>query len=105
MKGRIAVATKDGKVVTDHFGHCERYTIVEVNLDGYQYLEQRGVTPPCIGGDHSTEAIVEVIEKLSDCKAILVNQIGGGALRIVEKYHIAVYEYTGFVKDGLEKII
>jgi nitrogen fixation protein NifX len=105
MKYRIAIATKDGKVVTDHFGHCKRYSIVEVENGEYHFMEYRDVKAPCDGGEHTTQAIDEVIKRIKDCRYAVVNQIGGGALQILTENQIKIYEYKGYVKDALRNLI
>lgn len=105
MNYRIAIASKDGKVVTDHFGHCSKFIIVEVDKSLYGYIEQRDVEPPCKGGVHTINGIEQVLAIIKDCSYILVNQIGGGAEQIIKAYQFEVVSYKGYVKDGIEQII
>ncbi len=105
MNYRIAIASKDGKVVTDHFGHCGRFIIVEAERNSYRFIEQREVNPPCSGGVHTINGIEEVLEILKDCEYILVNQIGGGAQHILKKNNFQVIIYRGYVKEALEQIL
>jgi nitrogen fixation protein NifX len=102
---RIAVASKDGKVVTDHFGHCARFIIVEADNNSYKFIEQREVIPPCNGGVHTIKGIEEVIETLKDCEYILVNQVGGGAEHILKDNKFKVIVYRGYVQEALEQIL
>ena len=104
MNTRIAVASKDGKVVTDHFGHCSKFSIIDTEEGAFHFRGFREVTPPCNGGEHTWEAIDAVLEKLTDCSYIIVNQIGGGALRILEEKKFKVIVYRGFVRDALNDI-
>ena len=101
MTVRIAVATKDRIVVTDHFGHCNKFSILEVEDAKYGFIEYRNVRPPCNGGEHTVEAIYDVIEQIKDCQFVLVNQIGRGALQILKEKQIKVLEYKGLVTDAL----
>lgn len=101
---RIAVASKDGKVVTDHFGHCSRFSVIKVEDGQYHFVGFREVTPPCSGGQHTWEGITAVLEELKDCHYIIVNQIGGGALRILEEQQFRVIVHKGFIKDALDYI-
>jgi len=101
---RIAVASKDGKVVTDHFGHCSNFSIIEADKGKYHYIGSREVIPPCNGGGHAIEGIYAVLEQLRDCSYIIVNQIGGGAFRILTENQFKVIVHKGFVKDALDDI-
>lgn len=105
MAKRIAIATKDGKVVTDHFGHCRNYSIVEIKKDDFFFVGNREVIPPCNGREHTMEAILEVIECIKDCNIVIVNQIGGGAKKILDDNQIHVYEYKGYIKDALNNLL
>lgn len=105
MSYRIAVASKDGKVITDHFGHCRKFGIIEADDGEYHYIGYRVVTPPCNGGEHTIEGIYAVLEQLKDCTYIIVNQIGGGAFHILTENHFKVVIHKGFIKDALDNII
>lgn len=104
MSIRIAVASKDGKVVTDHFGHCSSFSILEAEHGIFHFIGYREVVPPCSGGEHTREAIDAVLEKLADCSYIVVNRIGGGAIRILEERQFKVIVHKGYVRDALEDI-
>jgi len=105
MSYRIAIATKDGKVVTDHFGHCERFSIVEVKETEYSFLEFREVTPACDGGAHTVESMSAAVTALKDCSYILVYQIGWGAVLFLEEFSIKPITFSGFVEDGIRKVM
>lgn len=49
MKFRVAVASTDGIVINQHFGHAEKFHIAELDTDEntWQYLESRTVTRVC----------------------------------------------------------
>jgi predicted Fe-Mo cluster-binding NifX family protein len=102
---RIAVASKDGKVINDHFGHCRKFGIIEAEDGQFRYIDSREVIPACNGGAHTLEGIYAVLEQLKDCSYIIVNQIGGGALRILSENQIKVIVYKGFVTEALNTII
>ncbi len=58
---RIAVASKDGKVVTDHFGHCRKFSVIEVEDGQYHFIGFREVIPPCGGGEQDWLISVPVV--------------------------------------------
>ncbi len=105
MGYRIAVASRDGKVVTDHFGHCGKFIIIEADNENYRFIEQRIVTPPCREGTHTKSGIEEVLTTIEDCMYILVNQIGEGAERIALKNKFIVITYKGYITDALDQIM
>ncbi len=105
MKLRIAVATKDGKVICEHFGHCSRYSIVDIENDSYRFLEFRAVEPPCNGGEHTLDALLQAASCLEDCSYVIVGQIGMGAQQILIENNITTYVFKGFVEDALSKLL
>ena len=42
---RIAIPLVDGKL-SQHFGHCERFAIIETDKDRKEILSRQDVTPP-----------------------------------------------------------
>lgn len=107
MKYKIAVGTRDGKVVNEHFGSCVRFTIIEANpiTQGFEHLEIRDVNPPCKSGEHHENDLDEVAEILSDCRVVLVSRIGSGAEAVLARKGIDVLEFCGLIDEAVNKII
>ncbi len=105
MKYKVAIATKDGKVIYEHFGHCGRYCIVEVEGKHYRFTGFREVEPPCQGGEHTEAALEKAAELLQDCRCIIVGQIGMGAQQVLEEHRILAYVFKGLVEEALSNII
>jgi nitrogen fixation protein NifB len=76
---RVAIATKNGGIVNEHFGHAKEFHIYEVDDTQATFLEIRPVIPYCRGGYGEQSAMDDILQKLSDCKAVLVLKIGTGA--------------------------
>jgi predicted Fe-Mo cluster-binding NifX family protein len=110
MSPRVAVTTRDGKVVQEHFGHARQFHIVEITEEGHRYLETREIEPRCAGpapGEtpHDEARFGAVIELLSDCDAVVTAQIGPGAARHVLEGGLRLFEGRGFVTDILDEIV
>lgn len=107
MKYKIAVGTRDGKVVNEHFGSCVRFTILEADsiTQGFENLEIRDVNPPCKSGEHSDNGLDIIAEILSDCRVVLVSRIGPGAEAALTRKGIDVLEYSGWIDEAVNKII
>jgi predicted Fe-Mo cluster-binding NifX family protein len=110
MSHLVAITTRDGKVVQEHFGHARHFHIVEVDDEGYRYVETRETDPRCKGGgegetSHDAARFEPVIGLLSDCEAIITAQIGPGAAQHVIGSGIRVFEGRGLVSDILDEII
>lgn len=107
MKYRVAAASTDGIVINQHFGHADRFHILEISLEtgSYQFLETRTVIPCCQCGDHKIAAFDAVLEKLHDVQAILVSRIGNGAADYLEQHGIVAYQAPYVITSVFKKII
>jgi len=73
----IAVATKGGGRVNEHFGHASEFQIYEVNAKGAKFVGHRRVDLYCQGGFGEEDTLVTVIRAINDCHAVFVAKIGG----------------------------
>jgi predicted Fe-Mo cluster-binding NifX family protein len=110
MSRLVAVTTRDGKVVQEHFGHARHFHIVEIDGDGYRYIETREIEARCGGASssetsHDASHFEPVIELLRDCDAVVTAQIGPGAARHVLAGGIRIFEGRGLVSDILDEIV
>ncbi|MFU0827529.1 MAG: Nitro-FeMo-Co domain-containing protein [Lachnoclostridium sp.] len=107
MKYRIAIGSRDRIQVTEHFGQCERFYIVEVDEEKNRFLpvEDRETKGNIQCGNHMEDYIRNKIEALMDCRFVLVKQIGGQSEKLLNHSGITVFKYGGFIEDALKKII
>jgi predicted Fe-Mo cluster-binding NifX family protein len=75
---KVAVASKHGVAVDEHFGHAKRFWIYAVTEDGCELLEQREVDNYCQGNTSSKPAMTRILQTIDDCEAVLVAKIGDG---------------------------
>lgn len=75
-KIRVAVASKGGGLVNQHFGHAKEFEIYEVDHDEAHCIDRRSVTPYCQGGYGEADVLDTIMQTLSDCQAVLVSKIG-----------------------------
>lgn len=111
---KIAIATKDGKVVSEHFGHSKKFCIVSIDQDAWKVTEVREVEPACTGvgctyskdlSNSHLEAIEKVARVLFDCKFVIVSQIGYGAEQVLKDNLLEVRLHKGFIIDYLNSLI
>lgn len=74
----MAVASKEGLAVSEHFGHAKHFYIYEVSPQGQRLIEQREVPHYCLGGSSDKAAMPQIIQTIGDCVAVLVAKIGDG---------------------------
>ena len=72
----VAVATKGGGLVNQHFGHAREFQIFEVDGTEAKFVGHRKVDQYCQGGFGEEESLDGMLKMLEDCKAVLVSKIG-----------------------------
>lgn len=107
MDYRIAVASSDGIVVNQHFGHADRFHTIEIDTDTnkYQYVGTKEVECVCQGRSHSESSFDRVCGALSDVQAVLVAKIGEEASQQLERRGLTVYEAPFPIEPLMKKII
>lgn len=103
---KVAAATSDGFAVNEHFGHAKFFRVYELKEDGYEFIEVRDAVAACqhqLG--HDTTRFDKIIELLSDCDALLVQQIGPGAAEYLIQKNVRVFEVSGSIDAVLRKFI
>lgn len=102
---RIALASSDGKVINQHFGHATTFHVFDIVDNTARFVESRDVNQCCNGGFHKISAFEKVANTLSDCKAIIVAKIGEGASSFLEGKGFEVFEAPYLISAVLEKLI
>jgi nitrogen fixation protein NifB len=92
----VAVATKGGGLVNQHFGHAKEFMIYEVDANEAKFVGHRKIDHYCQSGYGEEATLENIIQAISDCKAILVAKIGHcpqeeltkAGLKVVEAYDV-----------------
>jgi nitrogen fixation protein NifB len=75
----MAVATKGGGVINEHFGHAAEFLVYEASADGVRFIGHRKTTPYCEGGDtcgDGESALDQTLRVLKGCEVVLCSKIG-----------------------------
>jgi nitrogen fixation protein NifB len=114
VKILIAVATKGGGRVNEHFGHAKEFQIYELSASGAKFVGHRRVDHYCQGGFGDEDSLETVIRAINDCTAVFVAKIGGcpkegllnAGIEPVERYAHEFIEQSAiaYFKDYLGKI-
>lgn len=92
---RVAVATKEGVVVSEHFGHAKVFHVYDLSADGCRLVEQRQVRHYCLGGSSDKTAMAQILETIQDCAAVFVAKIGDGPVeKLAARGITAVADYA-----------
>jgi nitrogen fixation protein NifB len=75
----MAVATKGGGVINEHFGHAGEFLIYEASGSGVRFIGHRKTIPYCEGGDtcgDGESALDVTIRELAGCEVVLCSKVG-----------------------------
>ncbi|WP_019553688.1 NifB/NifX family molybdenum-iron cluster-binding protein [Propionispira raffinosivorans] len=106
MTYKVAISSSDGKVVNQHFGHTENFSIIQVDENKqYHFFEERLIEAPCSTGGHDESALEKAVLAVVDCRYVLCAQIGGGAERVLEIQGIQAIAVRDFIENAMQKLI
>lgn len=92
---KLAVASKDGISINEHFGHAKQFGIYHLTTDSCEWLETREVANYCLGQHADQSAMSGILEAIKDCYAVFVARIGDGPTEKVHAIGVrAVSEYA-----------
>ncbi len=103
----IAVASKDGKVINQHFGHAERFLVYEVKGNEVRLVDEMRVERYCsYDADHPLRAhLLEAIANaLTGCRAVVCAQIGLGPQMEMERLGIDTFVAEGPIAATLVEL-
>jgi predicted Fe-Mo cluster-binding NifX family protein len=101
MMMKIAIPTR-GNVVDDHFGHCEAYTVF--NIDENKKIISSEMLPSPQGCGCKSN-IAGVLQQMG-VTVMLAGNMGNGALNVLNSHGIEVYRgCTGDVKQLTEAFL
>jgi nitrogen fixation protein NifB len=96
----VAVATREGLLISGHLGGAESFTVFGRDGAGFREITVRKAPPP--GG--GAERWAELSRVLSDCRAVLVERAGETPVRALEAEGIRVVITEGLIADALESV-
>ncbi len=108
---KVAIASQNARVVHQHFGRATQFLIYEIKENGYQLVETRKNQPPCgsafeDGQDgHSEDPMEKAVELVADCRAVVVAQIGRGAVERLSNRGVHAYVIPDFIDSALRRLI
>ena len=76
LSARVAVATRGGGQVDEHFGHARELLVYDVSRAGARLVGRRAVERYCVGGEGEDDALAATLRALEGCRAVLVAKVG-----------------------------
>jgi predicted Fe-Mo cluster-binding NifX family protein len=100
----IAVASKDGREINQHFGHAERFLIFAVEGTEARLVDEKKVERYCTyDADHPLRAHVlkAIADALAGCRAVVCAQIGLAPQMEMERFGIDTFVADGAIRPTL----
>ncbi len=91
----VAIATKGGGRINQHFGHATEFQIFEVTSGGAKFVSHRRTDKYCVGGTDDSDAMATTLAALEGVSAVLCAKIGDKPkARLAEMGIIATDHYA-----------
>jgi nitrogen fixation protein NifB len=103
----VAVATKGGGVVNQHFGHADEFWIYEAGPGWAKLVQTRSVARYCTGPsecDDDESTLDKTIRLLSDCRAVLCSKVGPEPSRALAAAGIEAIEVYDLIDHAVADI-
>ena len=101
---KIAVTSKHGKLVDQHFGHATEFLIYQGKGNKFTLLENRKAEQYCSGisdCDKDEERKSAAMQAVADCDAVLTMRIGYHGQKRLSEQGVMSVEYCYTVEEGL----
>lgn len=103
---KFAIASSNGFVIDQHFGHAEDFYIYESNGDESRFIEKRAVSKYCNGQDFCDDEeskIDRIVGTIKDCDAVVMLRIGYRPSKELEARGIRIIQSCGKIADVIEQ--
>lgn len=99
---RVAIVSKDGINVNEHFGRAELFLIYEISDHSQARIDIRISAPWSDGApEHGfdPDKFAEIMEKLTDCQRVYCTRIGGRPAAELKRLGVEAVIYAGLISD------
>ncbi|MDR1641542.1 MAG: radical SAM protein, partial [Clostridiales bacterium] len=103
-KMKVAVASKSGTLVDQHFGHAEEFLVFETDGETVIFLEKRKTAKYCNGECDESDKWAPVVKALSGCQVLLALRIGPVPEERLKKEGIRSVMTFGPIEEEILKI-
>ena len=103
----IAVTSKDGKEINQHFGHAERFLIFDVNGAEISLKEEKKIEKYCSYDEAHPlrkHLLYAIADALKGCRAVVCSQIGQAPQMEMERLGIEVFAAEGPIERTLVEL-
>jgi predicted Fe-Mo cluster-binding NifX family protein len=103
----IAVASKDGKEINQHFGHADRFLIYDVDGEKVTLMEEKVVERYCSDDpDHQLRKhlLSALADSVKGCRAVVCAQIGQAPQMEMERLGVEVFTADGPIERTIVEL-
>jgi predicted Fe-Mo cluster-binding NifX family protein len=103
----IAVASKDGKDINQHFGHAERFLIYDVEGSEAKLVDEKKVERYCsYDPEHPLRRhlLKAITDALQGCRAVVCAQIGECPQQEMLSNGVETFVVSGPIKPALAEL-
>jgi predicted Fe-Mo cluster-binding NifX family protein len=104
----IAVASKDGKEINQHFGHAERFLIYDVEGADAKLVDEKKVERYCsYDPEHPLRRhlLKAITDALQGCRAVVCAQIGECPQQEMARLGVETFVVSGPIKQSLTELV
>lgn len=101
---QVAIATRDGVAVTEHFGSAARFDIWRLDGAAPRLLESRHNVTACGHPGAADAAMDASVALVADCRAVVVTRIGECALGRLSQLGILAFEGDDRIADVVAEL-
>ena len=102
----VAVATKTGRLIDQHFGQVDNFAIYKYKQNGeVEFISNRSVPQYCGGPEEcNNESKIDLILKtIEDCNTVFCLRIGNSPKQKLKEKNIKVIETYDLIESGIKK--
>jgi predicted Fe-Mo cluster-binding NifX family protein len=88
----VAVGSRDGRTVSEHFGHAAAFQIWRLDAAGPRLVDIRANEAACGHAVDPAAAMDRSVELVADCRAVVVSKIGDCAIGRLTALGVLAFE-------------
>lgn len=107
-KHKLAIATKTGINIDEHFGHANEFYIYSYDDRGAKFVEKRIVDKYCTGVEECEEhddKISKILKVIEDCDFVLAMRAGIEPIKRLKEKGIEVIQTYESIEEGIDKLV
>ncbi|MGB8451243.1 MAG: nitrogenase cofactor biosynthesis protein NifB [Anaerocolumna sp.] len=104
---QVAVATKSGMIVDQHFGQVSEFYVYEYINGNAVFKERRNIAKYCNGSEEcgdKEDKIEAIIKTIADCDAVIAMRIGESPKLKLSQRGIRVFATYDRIEDSVKKV-